>query len=122
MSAILVVDEEEAVRAVLGRALSHEGLAVWQAGSGREALALCQRLRDDRLVAILDVGMSELDGPQTLAALRAVQPSLSCCFMTGGYGKYSEADLLDMGATRVFPKPFNLDDVVRTVKHLASAT
>jgi CheY-like chemotaxis protein len=118
---ILVVEEEAALRNLLARIFEQLGLTVWLAGSGREALATFQLAGDTIAVALLDVVMSGMDGPQTLAALRGLQPDLPCCFMTGGGGKYTEAELLGMGAARVFAKPFSLNEVARVIKRLVAA-
>jgi DNA-binding response OmpR family regulator len=59
----------------------------------------------------LDVVMPGLGGPATLLALRERDPSLPCCFMTGEAGGHTPAGLLALGARRVFPKPFRLDEL-----------
>jgi hypothetical protein len=41
--------------------------------------------------------------------------------MTGDPGRYREEDLLEMGAARVFHKPFVLAEVVATLRRLAGA-
>jgi CheY-like chemotaxis protein len=117
---VLVVEENDGVRALLGMGLKEFGLELWLAGSGREALELLRAHEGAVAVVLLDVGMVEWDGPQTLAALRALRPDLLCCFMTGGCSAYSEADLLEMGASRVFAKPFSLDELARTLQILAA--
>jgi CheY-like chemotaxis protein len=118
---VLVVEEYGPLRDLLSRALEQGSFKVWLARSGREALEIFQFHADLITVVLLDVGMSGLDGPQTLAALRAVRPDLTCCFMTGGGGRYADAELLGMGAARVFTKPFSLDDLVRFLKQLEGA-
>jgi CheY-like chemotaxis protein len=118
---ILVVDEEAPLRDLLARALEQAGHTVWLAASGREAQEIFQLRVDAIAVVLLDVGMSGLDGPQTLAALSAIRSDLRCCFMTGGGGKYTEAELLRMGAVRVFLKPFSPGDLVHFLKQLAGA-
>ena len=55
--------------------------------------------------------MPGLDGPATLLALRELDPSLPCCFMTGETGGQTPADLLALGARCVFLKPFGLDEL-----------
>lgn len=50
--------------------------------------------------------MPGLDGPATLAALKAINPCLRCCFMSGGTGRYAPEDLLLLGAAHVIMKPF----------------
>jgi len=117
--AVLVVDDEEAVRKVLEIALRLSGLEVRLAASGEEAVELCRR--DGGVgVALLDVQLPGLDGPQTLAALRGLDPGLVCCFMSGDTGRYPVEGLLAMGAAHFFAKPFVLAEVVRVLREVAA--
>src|SRR5262249_59047688 len=73
---ILVVDDDETVRDVVNAWMRQDGFAVWLVASGREALDLYRRHREDIDVVLLDVQMPGLDGPQTLAAHRDLNPQL----------------------------------------------
>jgi CheY-like chemotaxis protein len=117
---ILVVDDEPAVRALLQIALRQDGFAVWLAANGREAVQLYQRHRREIALVLLDVRMPGLDGPRTLAALQALCPMVVGCFMTGAAGDYTEVDLLQQGAVRVFPKPFALGELRAALRQLAT--
>jgi len=64
---ILIVDDDPAVRATLGRALRRDGWRVVEAGDGREALEKLRRLRP-RLI-LLDLIMPRLDGFEVMEAL-----------------------------------------------------
>ncbi len=119
---ILVVDDEAGVRGLLNVVMRQRGFTVWLAGSGQEALEVYRRQREFIDVVLLDVRMPGLDGPQTLAALRAVNPQLRCCFMTGDPGVYQPSDLLAHGARHVFSKPFQMDEIIRVVRRLAHET
>ncbi len=116
---ILVVDDDAAVRGLLDLALRRQGFAVWLAANGQEALEQyrCHRATID--VALLDVLMPGLDGPQTLAALQALNPQVRCCFMSGDLGLYSEWKLQSMGAAVVFHKPFRLAEIAQALRDLA---
>src|SRR4051794_18430442 len=103
---ILVVDDDPAVRNLLDTALPHYGFAVTLAAGGTEAIHLYRRQHEGIGLVLLDVQMpGGPDGPQTLAALRGLNPQVRCCFMTGHSGLYSEDELLALGAVHVFPKP-----------------
>jgi CheY-like chemotaxis protein len=117
---VLVVDDEEAVRTVLEIALRLSGLEVRLAASGEEAVELYRRDGGSIGVVLLDVRMPGLDGPQTLAALREIDPDLACCFMSGDAGRYSTEDLLAMGTAHFFAKPFVLADLVRVLREVAA--
>ena len=99
------------MRSLLQAVLQHQGFSVWLAANGRDALQLYQQFRPRIDLVLLDVRMPGLDGPQTLAALRRLNPVVVGCFMTGYAGDYTEADLLGHGAVRVFAKPFDFGEL-----------
>ncbi len=80
---VLAVDDDAAVLGLLSVGLALQGFSVWQASSGAEAIAIYSAHRADIHVVLLDVDMPGLDGPQTLTALRALDPDLPAGFMTG---------------------------------------
>jgi CheY-like chemotaxis protein len=118
---VLVADDDEDVRSVLNAKLRREGFSVWLAADGGEALELYRDHRATIDVALLDVCMPVLDGPQTLAALRELTPQIRCCFMTGHAGPYAEHGLQRLAADAVFVKPFRLAEVVQTLRNMACA-
>jgi DNA-binding response OmpR family regulator len=114
------VDDESVIRDLLQIALQQQGFVVWAAANGHEAVQLYQRHRQKIALVLLDVRMPGLDGPETLAALRHLDPAVVCCFMTGEAGAFTEAELLQQGAARVFPKPFALAELRAAVCELAT--
>jgi CheY-like chemotaxis protein/anti-anti-sigma regulatory factor len=115
---VLVVDDEAAVRDVLGAWLRRHGFTIWLAATGQEALALYRQHRPAIGLVLLDVRMPGLSGPATLAALRRLKREVRCCFMSGDPGPQTEESLLGLGAARVFQKPFDLGEVARAVRRL----
>jgi CheY-like chemotaxis protein len=114
-----VLDDQEFVRSLLSTGLQGAGFAVWLAASGREAMKLYREHRADIDLVLLDVQMPDLDGPETLAALLAINPQVKCCFLTGDMGSYSERQLVRLGARRVFFKPVRLTRLVGSLRRLA---
>ncbi len=80
---ILVIDDDTAIRGVLGAMLEHQGFAARLACSGDEGVTAYDRYRGEIDAVVLDVQMPHKDGPQTLAELRALDASLPCVFVTG---------------------------------------
>jgi anti-anti-sigma factor len=117
---ILVVDDEEMVRATLAAWLRNWGFAVRMAAHGPQAIELYRRHQPEIAVVLLDVRMPGMDGPQTLSALRKICPAVRCCFMTGNPAPYTGESLLRMGAIQVFCKPFAFAEVLGTLDRLAS--
>jgi CheY-like chemotaxis protein len=113
---VLVADDDPHVLAMLAAALPHHGLAALLAASGEEAVALLEARRAEVGLALLDVRMPGMDGPATLEALRAVEPSLRCWFMTGEPGGYTAERLLALGAERVLLKPFAIHQLASELR------
>ncbi|MFH0931704.1 MAG: response regulator, partial [Candidatus Zixiibacteriota bacterium] len=80
LSRILVVDDEETQREMLGGFLKKEGYSVSLADSGEEALKICQ----DKFfeVALLDLKMPGMDGIGLLTKLKEINPEIQVIVMT----------------------------------------
>jgi DNA-binding response OmpR family regulator len=108
---ILVVDDDQGMRNVLGVWLKHQGYGVWIAETGREAVFLYKHYRDEISVVLMDVNMPIIDGPETLLELLDINPQVCCFFMNEKPPRRTEADLLSLGAKAVVQKPFRLIDL-----------
>jgi two-component system nitrogen regulation response regulator GlnG len=113
VSKILVVDDEEAVCWVLGRALTREGHKVQVASSAEEAFAVVPDLKPDAVV--LDVRLPGLDGLSALAQLRQLSDDAPVIVVTA-FGNLSTAvRAVEGGAFDYLAKPFDLDQALETV-------
>jgi CheY-like chemotaxis protein len=113
---ILIADDMALIVTLLRFELEPRGFTVWLAVDGDDAIDLYRLHHDEIDLVLLDVQMPRFDGPHTLAALRQLNPEVVACFMTGSAGSYTEEDLLDRGAARVFCKPFRPVDVVDSLQ------
>ncbi|CAO4143005.1 Sensor kinase CckA [Methylorubrum aminovorans] len=113
---VLLVEDEDPVRAVNSRALSARGYTVLEAASGIEALRLIEEHADGIDVVVSDVVMPEMDGPTLLRELRKHHPDLKVIFVSG-YAEDAFRKNLPEGETFNFlPKPFSLKQLVEMVK------
>jgi len=117
---ILVADDDEGMRQVLNIWLRHQGYGVWTAATSAEAVDLYTHHRDTINVVLLDVNLPAANGPQTLIALRQLNPQVCCCFMSGKLNGNTEMDLHDMGAHVILRKPFRLVDLDALLWKLAA--
>lgn len=85
---ILLVEDEDMVRAIAERALTLQGYKVLCAAAGEEGLALLDKHRDIELL-VTDVVMPSMDGPTLGKLARAKRPGLPIIFMSG----YAEESL-----------------------------
>jgi len=113
---ILLVEDEEAVRAFAARALASRGYKVHEAASGTEALEIMEETGGSIDLVVSDVVMPELDGPSLLRELRKTRPGLKIIFVSG-YAEDAFAKNLPEGETFHFlPKPFSLKQLATAVK------
>ena len=117
---ILLVEDEDAVRAFGSRALISRGYEVHEAASGVEALEVMEEFGDEIDLVVSDVVMPEMDGPTLLGELRKSYPDLKFIFVSG-YAEEAFAKNLPQEERDKFgflPKPFSLKQLASTVKDM----
>ena len=106
----LVVDDEPTVRRSVVRMLQAQGFHCFEAGSGREALGVLERIGDAPLV-ISDMRMPEMDGVGLLEAVRERYPDTSVIMLTGMTETTTAVDCLHRGAADFLLKPISVGEL-----------
>jgi DNA-binding NtrC family response regulator len=115
VATVLIVEDEEIVRAMLSAQFSDRGHAVHTAESGERAIEIGRQLRPGVMVA--DFALPGLGGPATFAALRAEQPELHGYGMSGVYAPDEGARLAhSVGMIAFFSKPFQPAELIALVE------
>src|SRR5580693_74857 len=119
---ILLVEDEEGLRALNARGLTSRGYTVLEAGNGVEAIDVLEKIDGRVDLVVSDVVMPEMDGPTLLRELRSRDPSLKIIFVSGyaedAFQKHLPAD----GQQFAFlAKPFTLKQLVAAVKETMAA-
>jgi two-component system cell cycle sensor histidine kinase/response regulator CckA len=118
---ILLVEDEEGLRALNARGLISRGYSVLEAGNGVEAIEVLAKNDGKIDLVVSDVVMPEMDGPTLLKELRKRNPTLKIIFVSG-YAEEAFAKSLPQGEQFSFlPKPFTLKQLVGAVKETMSA-
>ncbi len=110
---ILIVDDEQSVREVLGEYFTEQGYSVDSAGGGEEALALVQRSTPD--LVLLDVRMPGIDGVETLRRIRGIAPDVSVIMVTANEDVGLARETLKLGALDYVAKPFDFVYLERAI-------
>src|SRR6266550_4307250 len=120
MPKILVIDDEEAVRAALMAILEQKGFEVLQAASGAIGVQLARTHLPD--VILCDVNMKGVGGNLTLYALRRDPQIASIPFLLmSGYVSSGEAPPgIERGADDFLAKPFSTEKLVATIQRCLS--
>jgi DNA-binding NtrC family response regulator len=112
---ILVVDDEEIMRDILGTLLTREGYDVRLASSGQEGLALARALPFD--AALVDIMMPGMNGIETLDELKRIDEDLAVLIITAYASVESAISAMKNGAFHYITKPFKNDEVIALVRN-----
>lgn len=107
---LLLVEDEDMVRAVAERALVRAGYTVTTARDGEEGLAAIANGSTEFDLIVSDVVMPAMDGPAMARAIRRVKPKVPILFMSG----YAEEQLrndIDIDNMHFIPKPFSVQQI-----------
>ena len=115
-SRILVIDDDDAVRGMISKALKAFGHSVLDVSTGEEGVRLAQILKPD--LTLCDVCMGDLDGYEILARLRERPETapLPIILMTGNLADAGLRRSMEAGADDYLPKPFTMDALKRAVQ------
>jgi two-component system cell cycle sensor histidine kinase/response regulator CckA len=113
---LLLVEDEDMVRAVVERALTRAGYEVTACADGEEGAAAIRR-GDKFDLVVSDVVMPGMDGPEMAREIRKLQPDLPILFMSG----YAEEQLrreIDIERMHFIAKPFSVQDISAEVARI----
>ena len=115
-ASVLIVEDERALAAAVGEALTDAGLVVDYAGDGEEALACVRQKTYD--VVICDLKMPRVDGMTLYRSIAATTPALArrVIFVTGDMAGTDAERFLEDSGCRWLAKPFRLGDLLRAVR------
>ena len=116
---ILVIDDDQQIRILLRQVMEWAGYEVVEAEDGREGLLKLRKLGAD--LVITDLIMPEQEGLETITSMKKEYPALKIIAISGGGRIGPEAYLpaaQELGAERVFSKPFDIRELAEAVKEL----
>jgi PAS domain S-box-containing protein len=115
---ILLVEDEESVRALAREALEEAGFQVLEARHGTEALVVSHQYQGAIHLLVTDVVMPEMSGRVLADRLAPQRPALKVLYMSG----YTDNAIVHQGVldpgTAFLPKPFSPDTLVRKVREV----
>src|SRR5262245_23021869 len=113
---ILLVEDEEGLRALNARGLTSRGYTVIEAGNGVEAMEMLEREGGKVDLVVSDVVMPEMDGPTLLKELRKKNPETKIIFVSGYAEDAFKKSLPNPDDYNFLAKPFTLKQLVAKVK------
>ncbi|HUI79369.1 MAG TPA: response regulator [Bryobacteraceae bacterium] len=115
---VLLVEDEARVRKLIVDVLTDRGYKVLEATRGQEAIRICRTHKGNIDLALVDVVMPELSGPDVVKRMAPLKPAMRVLFISG----YTDEALIHHGIMRsgaaFLQKPFLPDVLVRKVREV----
>jgi two-component system, cell cycle sensor histidine kinase and response regulator CckA len=113
---ILLVDDEEPIRALGQELLSEAGYTVLTAGDGKEALEIYHRHQEQISLVILDLIMPGMGGKVCLEELKKIDPHVRVLIASGYSANGPTEETMQSGAKGFIGKPYNLRQILVAVR------
>ena len=113
----MIADDSDAIRHLLKDMVSlgkHELVA--EAKDGAEAVEKFNTVKPD--VLLLDLTMPEKDGLTVLKEIKGTNPDAKIIVLSGDNSKEMINQCLEAGAVSIIPKPFDFDQVIKTLEEI----
>ena len=111
---ILLVEDDPSIALVITAALEAEGFAVTHCDTIAERDALLGRRKFSALIT--DVMLPDGDGIDTLAVVHSDHPRMPIVILSAQNTLDTAVRATDTGAFEYFPKPFDIDELARTIR------
>ena len=111
---ILIVDDEQNVRQLIGKVLEKEGYEISYACDGREGLDIFHKKNIDLIIS--DIKMPEMSGIEFLHEVKKQEPDIDFILITAFATMETAIEAIKNGAQDYVTKPFDIKEIVDAVK------
>lgn len=112
---ILLVDDEEVIRVLVGEMLKIMGFEVVLAKNGIEAVEVFRKDSNDISLVILDMMMPEMNGKTAVAELKKIRSDCGIIVVSGFVNHEDLDEIMEMGISGFLKKPFRLADLSQAI-------
>jgi len=112
---ILIVDDETDFTDMMSDFLSGEGYNPVAANSGKEALDIFEKCRDDINLVLLDIMMPGMDGGEVFTALRRIRRDVRVVLCSGFSVEGKAREIMNEGACAFIQKPYDIQSLLKTI-------
>jgi two-component system nitrogen regulation response regulator NtrX len=115
---ILVIDDEQGIRAALGQLLEYEGYEVRTIANAVDGIAEYQKWRPH--LVFLDVKMAGMDGMEALKRIREIDPGATVVMISGHATIRTAVEATQLGAYEILEKPLDTDRILVMLRNALS--
>lgn len=118
---VLIVEDNDSMRSVVQRFLQRAGCTVIAAGAPTEAVRMARAYSGHLDIALVDVVLPEMSGPECAELLQEDRPELAVTYMSG-YAETSGDRRAEAGEPLLLQKPFARDELVNAIRRVLAAS
>jgi two-component system nitrogen regulation response regulator NtrX len=115
---ILVIDDEQGIRAALGQLLEYEGYEVHTFANAADGIADYQKWHPQ--LVFLDVKMAGMDGMEALKKIRELDPTATVVMISGHATIRTAVEATQLGAYEILEKPLDTDRILVMLRNALS--
>jgi two-component system, cell cycle sensor histidine kinase and response regulator CckA len=115
---LLIVDDEESLRALLAAALARKGYTTMTARSGVDAIEMISDGSRQFDAVLLDLNMPGASGVEVLKVIRICRPRLKVVVVSGHINPAARVEFEQLGQRYFVQKPYKLDELGRQLRSL----
>jgi two-component system nitrogen regulation response regulator NtrX len=115
---ILVIDDEQGIRAALGQLLEFEGYEVHTVANAADGITEYQKWRPH--LVFLDVKMAGMDGMEALKKIRELDPAATVVMISGHATIRTAVEATQAGAYEILEKPLDTDRILVMLRNALS--
>jgi PAS domain S-box-containing protein len=113
---ILLVEDEDALRRLIGLSLRAHGYTVLEAQNGREAAAVVEKAGVRLDLVVCDVILTDTSGPQVVETLMTTHPSIKALYVSGYTDDYIAHRGMAGDQPELLQKPFSIDALLSRIR------
>ena len=113
---ILVVDDEQGIRAALGQLLEYEGYEVHTASNATDGITEYQRFKPN--LVFMDVKLPGMDGMEALKKIREIDPAATVVMISGHATIRTAVEATQLGAYEILEKPLDTDRILVMLRNV----
>lgn len=115
---ILVIDDQESTRNIIGQMLTDKGYQVTSAADGEEGLTLFYQNPESFDLILADINMPKIDGFEFLKNIKQRSPASPVIFLTGINEDVVKIIGEEFKVDGIIRKPFQVDKILEVIKKL----
>ena len=116
---VLIAEDSDSTRLALKTALKfHKFDVVGEAIDGEQAVTMFKELGPD--IILMDIAMPKKHGIDAIRELKVIDPQAKIVVITALYSPEKRKEAIDVGASALVEKPFNIPDLINTMEKVLS--